>query len=173
MIPRRLYRLPVRVRPACASPQDFLSEPPYERLFGYRSRQFYDVSKRENPMPDQPASPPVLTLEFERKDDVVTVHCYGQFVSGLSDTFYSKTRPTDPEAANGSSSISAIVTAWIAWVSAPSWAFTRQPAPQAARCSCSTSASASANSSASPISCPSSASSANTASGCDNLDVWL
>ena len=43
-------------------------------------------------MPDQPASP-CLTLDFEVTNEVIIVHCHGQLVSELSNTFYSKMRP--------------------------------------------------------------------------------
>ena len=46
-------------------------------------------------MPDKPA-PPCLTLDFEVTNEVIIVHCHGQLVSGLSDTFYSKMRHMIP-----------------------------------------------------------------------------
>jgi anti-sigma B factor antagonist len=46
-------------------------------------------------MPEEPA-PRRLTLDIERKDDVVIVRCHGQLVSGLTDTLYSNVRPLIP-----------------------------------------------------------------------------
>ena len=61
-------------------------------------------------MPDQPASP-CLTLDFEGTDEVIIVHCHGQLVSELSNTFYSKMRPMIP----GSKRI--VLT----WPTSPAW----------------------------------------------------
>jgi anti-sigma B factor antagonist len=46
-------------------------------------------------MPEEPA-PRRLTLDIERKEDVVIVRCHGQLVSGLTDTLYSNVRPLIP-----------------------------------------------------------------------------
>jgi anti-sigma B factor antagonist len=46
-------------------------------------------------MPDQPPTPS-LTLDFEVTNEVIIVHCHGQLVSELSNTFYSKMRPMIP-----------------------------------------------------------------------------
>lgn len=50
------------------------------------------------PEPATPAAPTrYLTLEIERKGDLVTVRCYGQLVSGLTETLYNRVKPLIPE----------------------------------------------------------------------------
>ena len=50
------------------------------------------------PEPAAPAAPTrYLTLEIERKGDLATVRCYGQLVSGLTETLYNRVKPLIPE----------------------------------------------------------------------------
>jgi anti-sigma B factor antagonist len=58
------------------------------------SNHLTNVSKRESPMPNQPA--PRLTLEIERTDEVTIVRCHGQVVSEVSNVLHSKVRPIIP-----------------------------------------------------------------------------
>ncbi|MEI9981543.1 MAG: STAS domain-containing protein [Edaphobacter sp.] len=45
-----------------------------------------------------PAAPTrYLTLEIERNGDLATVRCYGQLVSGLTETLSSRVKPLIPE----------------------------------------------------------------------------
>ena len=46
-------------------------------------------------MPEPPA-PKHLTLDIERKDNLVIVRCHGQLVSGLTDVLHSNVRPLIP-----------------------------------------------------------------------------
>jgi anti-sigma B factor antagonist len=53
------------------------------------------LPKRETLMPEEPP-PRRLTLEIDRKDELIIVRCHGQLVSGLTDTLYSNVRPLIP-----------------------------------------------------------------------------
>jgi len=46
-------------------------------------------------MPEPPA-PKHLTLDIERKENLVIVRCHGQLVSGLTDVLHSNVRPLIP-----------------------------------------------------------------------------
>ena len=48
-------------------------------------------------MPEPEAPTRYLTLEVERSGDLVTVRCYGQLVSGLTEILHSRVRPLIPE----------------------------------------------------------------------------